>query len=143
MTKTPKGITINLTDALAMRGRTVQPGDGQMSRGLDSAIQSEPGSLNENARLDRPPVRTLRQQTAVKSKRFWTGSGGATPDNLNGTDRGPTLERSVLDGNEPINDGPMPIARRQLPHPDLVNKAEEAAAASASIGNVPVGVLGG
>jgi hypothetical protein len=69
-------------------------------------------------------------------------NGGATPDNLNGTGRGPTLERSVLDGNAPINDGPMPIAGRHLPHPDIMTKAAEAAGAEAAIGDLPIGVLG-
>lgn len=54
------------------------------------------------------------------------------------------LGPDVVKQNAPSIDGPIPIAGRQLPHPDLITKADAERFAASSIGDVPRrGTLGG
>ena len=127
--KTKPGIRIALDDNIA-RGRVVPPGDGQMSRGIESIIAQEPGNLAHVN--DFPPASS--QRVARQTKATLYADGGPNP--LNGS-RAQMSPAMGLEGKQPVIDSPMPTTGRQMPHPDLASKAQEAASADASIGDVP------
>jgi hypothetical protein len=137
MAKT-KGTTFNLDSALVGRRFANTAGFNAAAGGLGKDSQPGPNPGSPGAPLMQNRV---VDDFAVKATRYPTG---IYPFGLNHAPSAdpatPTMERP-LDGRAPTIDAPVPISGRQLPHPDLMTKADEARFAEALIGSEPRGVL--
>jgi len=146
MAKTGKGVTLgDLSDGRAHNEVKWNPGAGHNSRGIESVIAPRqanreglpPLPANPGERIDStipaPNTKHVKSNTTKGPERFHAGSSDTT--GLNETrPMNPTMERP-LTGKEQTPDSPVPIYGRQLPHPDLMTKAEESRFAEVSIGN--------
>ena len=120
-------------------GIKVQPGHGHSSRGIEDTLHAKDGRI---ADYPQPPVSTRHVASHTKSFHYH-GSHGDT-SGLNGEPLPAQTGVVGLERDEQTRDSPVPTAGRQLPHPDIMTKAQEAASADKSIGDVPhpAGVLG-
>src|SRR5260370_29951070 len=148
MAKKP-GVTINLEDSLATKGRQIQPGPGHNSGGIESVLAPRNSARegleayppNSGGRLDsNVPAPTTRHvlSNTVKGERFHAGHPD-THGGMNGMPGGPTIG---LEGNRPAMDAPVP---RSAEHPYLRARSKAAEIAHADphmgLGEKPAGVL--
>jgi hypothetical protein len=153
-----KGITLPELSNGSSAGRAHrdvawQPGAGHNSRGIESVIAPRNAARegladfppNPGERIDStvptPTTKRVASNTTKGPERFHVGGPDTT--GLNETrPTNPTMERPLDPAaRTSVKDSPIPIHGKQLPHHDLMTKADAERYYEDHIGNEPSGTL--